>query len=75
MACTFEATTGGTFASLIDLRDDKIHIDAMIITYNAAVTDAASEILGKERRRKNLWVTGDNLDLCDEEESFEGEAE
>ena len=32
-------------------------IDIMITTYNTAVTDAASEILGKERRRKNPWVT------------------
>ena len=27
-------------------------IDTMITTYNTAVTDATSEILGKERRRK-----------------------
>ena len=30
------------------------------------MTDAASEILGKERRRKKTWVTKDVLDLCDE---------
>ena len=41
-------------------------IDTMITTYNTAVTDAASEILGKERRRKKPWVTKDVLDLCDE---------
>ena len=29
-------------------------------------TNAASEILGKERRRKKPWVTKDVLDLCDE---------
>ena len=40
--------------------------DTMITTYNTAVTDAASEILGKERRRKKPWVTKDVLDLCDE---------
>ena len=40
-------------------------IDTMITTYNTAVTDAASEILGKERRRKKPWVTKDVLDLCD----------
>ena len=39
---------------------------AMITTYNTAVTDAASEILEKERRRKKPWVTKDILDLCDE---------
>ena len=37
----------------------------MIITYNTAVTDAVSEILGKERGRKKPWVTRDVLDLCD----------
>ena len=30
------------------------------------MTDAASEILGKERRRKKPWVTKDVLDLSDE---------
>ena len=30
------------------------------------MADAASEILGKERRRKKQWVTKDVLDLCDE---------
>ena len=41
-------------------------IDTMITSYNTAVTDAASAILGKERRRKKSWVTKDVLDLCDE---------
>ena len=40
-------------------------IDTMTI-YNTAVTDAASEIFGKERRRYKPWVTKDVLDLCDE---------
>ena len=35
-------------------------------TYNKTVTDAASEILGKGRRRKRPCVTRDVLDLCDE---------
>ena len=46
--------------------DEDMDIDTMITTYNTAVTDAASEILGKERRRKKQWVTKDVLDLCDE---------
>ena len=41
-------------------------MDTMITTYNTAVTDAASEILGKERCRKKPWITKDVLDLCDE---------
>ena len=66
MACTFQATIGGKFAPLIGLSDEDMDMDTMITTYNTAVTDAASEILGKERRRKKLWVTKDVLDLCDE---------
>ena len=41
-------------------------ISTMITTYNTAVTDAASEILGKERHRKKPWITKYVLDLCDE---------
>ena len=41
-------------------------INTMITTYNTAVTDAASEILGKERHRKKPRVTRDVLDLCDD---------
>ena len=48
------------------LSDEDMDMDTMITTYNTAVTDAASEILGKERRRKKPWVTKDVLDLCDE---------
>ena len=46
--------------------DDHMKMDTMINTYNTAVTDAASEILGNERRRKKPWVTKDVLDFCDE---------
>ena len=66
VACTFQATVVGKFAPLIGRRDEDMYIDTMIITYNTAVTDAASEILGKERRRKKPWVTKDVLDLCGE---------
>ena len=53
VACTFQATIGGKFAPLIGLSVKDMDIDTMITTYNTAVTDAASEILGKERRRKS----------------------
>ena len=66
VARTFQATIGGKFAPLIGLSDEDMDMDTMITTYNTAVTDAASEILGKERRRKKPWVTKDVLDLCDE---------
>ena len=66
VACTFQATIGGKFAPLIGLSDEDMDMDTMITTYNTAVTDAASEILGKERHRKKPWVTKDVIDLCDE---------
>ena len=66
MACTFQATLNGKFAPLTGLRDEDMDIDTIITTYKTAVTDAASKILGKVRRRKKPWVTKDVLDLCDE---------
>ena len=62
MACIFQATIGVIFAPLIGLRDEVMDINTMI-TYNTAVTDAPSEILGEESRRKKSWVTRDVLDL------------
>ena len=47
-----------------------MNINSMITTYNTAVTDAASEILEKERRRKKPWVIKDVLDLCDDRRDF-----
>ena len=52
VACTFQATIGGKFAPLIGLSDEDMDMDTMITTYNTAVTDAASEILGKD------WLVG-----------------
>ena len=52
VACTFQATMGGKFAPLIGQRDEDTDIDTMITTYITVVTDAASEILRNERRRK-----------------------
>ena len=66
VACTFQATICGRFAPLIGLSDEDMDIDTMFTTYDAAVTGAASEIVGKERRKKKPWVTKDVLDLCDE---------
>ena len=40
-------------------------INAMITTYNIAVNDAASEILGKVHHRKKQWITRNVLDFCE----------
>ena len=47
-----------------------VQIDSMITTYNTAMTDTASEILGKKCRREKPWATRDVLDLCDERRVF-----
>ena len=41
------------------------YLDSMIITLNTAMTETASEILGKHRQKKKPWVTAEILDLCD----------
>lgn len=37
----------------------------LIDTFNTAVTETASETLGRHRLMKKPWVTADVLDLCD----------
>ena len=37
----------------------------MITTFNTAVTETSSEILGKHRQKKKPWITAETLDLCD----------
>ena len=37
----------------------------MITTFNTAVTETASAILGKHRQKKKPWITAEILDLCD----------
>ena len=60
-----EAVIGGRFAPLTIMSNDNKDIDSMITTFNTAVTETASEILGKHRQKKNPWNTSEILDLCD----------
>ena len=48
---TFEAMIGRRFAPLT-IMDNEDHLDSMITTFNTAVIETASEILGKHRQRK-----------------------
>ena len=64
VACTFQATIGGKFAPLIGLRDEDMDINTMITTYNTAVIDAASEILGKDVL--NIFLKRIMLDALEE---------
>lgn len=48
-----QSQVGNSHVPLIGLRDDGFDIYTMITIYNIAVTDAAREILGKERWGKS----------------------
>ena len=56
---------GGRFAPLTFMSNEDTDIDSMITTFNTAVTETASEILGKHRQKKKTWITAEILDLCD----------
>ena len=62
----FQATIGGRFAPLATLVDEDADLDSMVTHFNKAVTDTAAELLGKQRRKRKLWVTPETLDLCDQ---------
>ena len=47
------------------MSNEDADIDSMITTFNTAVTETASEILGKPRQKKKPWITAEILDLCD----------
>ena len=55
---SFQAMIGGRFAPLTIMSNEDTDIDSMITTFNTAVTETASEILGKHRQKKK------NLDHC-----------
>ena len=48
---TFQAMTGGKFAPLTIISNEDTDIDSMITNFNTAVTETASEILGKHRQK------------------------
>ena len=57
---------GGKFALLTIMNNNEdTDMDSMITTINTAVTETASEILGKHRQKNKSWVIADILDLCD----------
>ena len=56
---------GGRFAPLTIMSNEDTDIDSMITTFNTAVTETASDILGKHRQKNKPRVTAEILDLCD----------
>ena len=61
----FQAVIGRKFAPLTTMNNENTDIDSMITTFNTAVTETASEILGKHCQKKKTWITAEILDLCD----------
>ena len=53
----FRATLGGNFALLLAFENQDTEIDALINSFNTAVTETANNILP--------WVTDNILKLCD----------
>ena len=56
---------GGKFAPLTIMDNEDTDLDSIINTFNTAVIETASEILGRHRQKKKTWVTADILDLFD----------
>ena len=61
----FQASIGGKFALLLALENQDTEIDALINSFNSAMTETANNILGKHRTAEKSWVTDDILKLCD----------
>ena len=61
----FRATIGGKFAPLLALESQDTEIDALINSFNTALTETDNSILGKHRPAKKPWVTDNILKLCD----------
>ena len=64
VAEAFHAMIGGKYAALTITGADGMDKETLIATFNTAVTNTASEILGKHRPVKQPWVTADLLGLC-----------
>ena len=62
---SFQAMIGGRFAPLTIMSNEDTDIDSVITTFNTAMTETASEILGKHRQKKEPGITAEILDLCD----------
>ena len=65
VAQVFKAKIGRKFSPLMLLDTDNTGTDTLIDTFNTAVIETASEVLGKKRITKKLWVTPDLLKLRD----------
>ena len=68
---TFQAMIGRKFASLTIMNNEDTDMDSMITTFNTAVTETTSEVVGKhcqkkrKKEKKKKRITAENFDLCD----------
>ena len=62
---TFQAMIGRKFAPLIIMNNENTDMDSVITTFNTAVTETGSKILGKHHQKKKPWVTAEILNLCE----------
>ena len=59
----FQAVIGGRFALLATIVEEDADLDSMVIHFIKAVTDTATELLGKQHRKRKPWVSPEILDL------------
>ena len=58
----FLATIGGRFAPLMTMEEN---VETLATSFSKIMTETATEVLGKQRRKTQRWTTDDILDLCD----------
>ena len=59
---SFQAIISGKFAALLTLDEDA---EEMTTKFNSVMTETADKVLGKHRQKKQPWVTGKILEMCD----------
>ena len=60
---TFQAMTSGKFAPLTIMNNEDTNLDSMLTTFNTAVTETASEILGKHGTTEILYLRNKRREL------------
>ena len=58
------------FGPVTIMNNEDTDMDSMISIFNTAVTETASEILGKHCQKKKPWVTAEILDLCNKKKKL-----
>ena len=64
----FQAKIGDKFASMLLLEN----VDKLTEGFNAAIVEVAQEVLGKQRNKKQPWISNEALDLRDERREKKG---